>query len=216
VCRDSILRDSKVCAEQGVKRVRGPSRRPELIGDEVVRNVGRQLRRLRQSRGLTLSELATRAGCSDGYLSGVETGAITPTLSSISTLAAVLGADLGAFFGGEPEDTIHVHRAGSGQRLRISPTASQTYTILSARRLEPSFTGLVEDLAPTPDDTSYRYFGERFLVLLEGSVVMGIGAEEYALGPFDTLHYSSHPAHRVRVTSDVPARILWVVTPALL
>ncbi len=165
---------------------------------------------------MTLSDLAARAGCSDGYLSSVENGTITPTLSSISTLAAVLGADVGAFFGATAEDTVHVHRAGSGHRLRISPTASQSYTILSARRLEPSFTGLVEDLAPAPDDTTYRYFGERFLVLLEGSIVMGIGAEEYALAPFDTLHYSSHPAHRLRVTSDEPARILWVVTPALL
>jgi transcriptional regulator with XRE-family HTH domain len=188
----------------------------ELSGDEVVRNVGRQLRRLRQSRAMTLSDLAARAGCSDGYLSGVETGTITPTLSSISTLAAVLGADLGAFFGGEPDDALHVHRAGSGHRLRISATASQTYTILSARRLEPSFTGLVEDLAPARDDLSYRYFGERFLVLLEGSIVMGIGAEEFALEALDSLHYSSHPAHRVRVTSEQPARILWVVTPALL
>lgn len=141
---------------------------------------------------------------------------ITPTLSSISTLAAVLGADVGAFFGSQPEDSLHVHRARSAHRLRISPAASQTYTILSARRLEPSFTGLIEDLAPAPDDASYRYFGERFLVMLEGEITMGIGAEEYELRPGDTLHYSSHPAHRVRVTSEGPAHILWVVTPALL
>jgi transcriptional regulator with XRE-family HTH domain len=181
-----------------------------------VKNVGRQLRRLRQSRGLTLSDLAARAGCSDGYLSSVETGGITPTLSSISTLAAVLGADVSAFFRASPEDNVHVHRADSAQRLRISQTARQTYTILSARRLEPSFTGLVEDLAPTKDDTSYRYFGERFLVLLEGALSLCIGAEEYHLVPFDTLHYSSHPAHLIRVTSEESARILWVVTPALL
>lgn len=165
---------------------------------------------------MTLSDLATRAGCSDGYLSSVETGVITPSLSALSTLAAVLRADVGAFFGGAAEDAVQVRRAGYGQRLRISPTASQTYTILSARRLEPSCTGLLEELAPAPDDTTYRYFGERLLVLLDGSLVIGIGAEEYDLVPGDTLHYSSHPAHWVRVTSGTPATILWVVTPALL
>lgn len=187
-----------------------------LDTDEVVRNVGRQLRRLRRSRGMTLVELARRAGCSSGYLSSVENGTITPTLSSISTLAAVLGADMSAFFRSTPEERVHVQRAASSHRWRISPTASQTYTILSSRRLEPSFTGLMEELAPTPDDTSYRYFGERFLVMLEGTLAAWIGAEEYFLGPLDTLHYSSHPAHLVRVTSEEPARILWVVTPALL
>ncbi len=165
---------------------------------------------------MTLTQLARRAGCSDGYLSSIESGTITPTLSSISTLAAVLGADVSAFFHPTGEETVHVQRAVSSHRLRISPTASQTYTILSSRRLEPSFTGLLEDLEPTPDETSYRYFGERFLVMLKGTLAAWIGAEEYLLGPFDTLHYSSHPAHLVRVTSKEPARILWVVTPALL
>jgi transcriptional regulator with XRE-family HTH domain len=165
---------------------------------------------------MTLAELATRAGCSDGYLSSVENGAITPTLSALSTLAAVLAADVGVFFQSGGEEPVHVHRAGSQPRLRISSQASQTYAILASRRLEPSFTALIEDLAPDPDETSYRYFGERFLVVLEGTLVFTIGAEEHQLAPHDTLHYSSHPAHRVRVTSPSPARILWVVTPALL
>lgn len=165
---------------------------------------------------MTLAQLARRAGCSDSYLSSVESGTITPTLSSISTLAAILGADVSAFFRSTPEERVHVQRAVSSHRLRISRTASQTYTILSSRRLEPSFTGLIEDFAPIPDETSYRYFGERFLVMLEGMLAACIGAEEYFLGPLDTLHYSSHPAHLVRVISKEPARILWVVTPALL
>ena len=69
--------------------------------------------------GMTLAELAGRAGCSDSYLSSVEKGPITPTLSALSTLAAVLGADVGASFGGEPEEAVHLERAGSGPRLHI-------------------------------------------------------------------------------------------------
>ena len=190
--------------------------RGERGHDGVIGNVGRQLRGLRRARGMTLAQLASRAGCSDGYLSSVENGAITPTLSALSTLAAVLAADVGVFFDGTEEENVHVHRAGSRPSLRISPNASETYAILMSRRLEPSFTALIEDLVPAPDETSYRYFGERFLVVLEGSLVFTIGTEEYDLAPYDTLHYSSHPAHRARVTSQTPARILWVVTPALL
>ena len=184
--------------------------------DEVVKNVGRQLRLLRRSRRLTLAELAQRTGCSDGYLSSVEQGTTAPTLSSIATLAAVLGADVSAFFPSAEESALHVHRGNEEHRLRISPQAKQTYTILSARRLEPSFTGLVEEIKPAPDDTSYRYFGERFLVVLDGTISVRIGIDTYALSPGDALHYSSHPDHLLRVTSAEPAHILWVVTPALL
>ncbi|MGO9582729.1 MAG: helix-turn-helix domain-containing protein [Acidimicrobiales bacterium] len=178
--------------------------------------MGRQLRLLRRSRRMTLAELAQRTGCTDGYLSSVEQGTTSPTLSSIATLAAVLGADVSAFFPSAEESSLHVHRGDEEHRLRISEHANQTYTILSARRLEPSFTGLLEEISPSPDDTSYRYFGERFLVVLGGTISLRIGIDTYALGPGDTLHYSSHPDHLLRVTSAEPAHILWVVTPALL
>jgi len=74
----------------------------------------------------------------------------------------------------------------------------------------------VEEIKPAPDDTSYRYFGERLLVVLGGTISLRIGIDTYALGPGDTLHYSAHPDHLLRVTSAEPAHILWVVTPALL
>jgi len=184
--------------------------------DHVAENVGRQLRRLRRSRGLTLAELAARAGCTSGYLSSVENGSTTPTLSSISTLAAVLGSDMSGFFAPAEAERVHVHRAKDQQRLRIAPRANQTYTILSATKLEPSFTGLIEELVQPTDDTSYSYLGERFMLVLDGEVELRVAAETYKLGPGDTIHYSSHPDHYLCVTSEEPAHMFWIVTPALL
>lgn len=184
--------------------------------DHVADNVGRQLRRLRRSRGLTLAELATRAGCTSGYLSNVENGATAPTLSSISTLAAVLGSDMSSFFAPTEEERVHVHRASHQERLRIAPQANQTYTILSGAKLEPSFTGLVEELVQPTDDTSYSYLGERFMLVLDGELELRVAAETYRLGPGDTIHYSSHPDHYLRVVSEGPAQMFWIVTPALI
>jgi transcriptional regulator with XRE-family HTH domain len=184
--------------------------------DEVIERVGRQLRLLRRARGLTLAELASRAGCTDGYLSNVEKGVTVPTLSSIATLAAVLGSDLTAFFPTQPDEQVHVHRAADLSHLRIAASATESYTILSARSVQPSFTGLLDEIQPSPSDTSYSYFGERFLLMLDGTVELRVGSARYELGPGDTIHYSSHPDHLLRVTSPGPAVILWIVTPALL
>jgi transcriptional regulator with XRE-family HTH domain len=182
--------------------------------DEVIEQAGRQLRLLRRARGLTLSELAERAGCTDGYLSSVETGATTPTLSSLATLAAVLGSDMSVFFPTRQRDPIHVHRASDNRHLRIASN-SESYTILSARSVDPSYTGLLEDIAQ-PSETSYSYFGERFLLMLAGDIELRIGSGTHRLAPGDSIHYSSHPDHLLRVTSARPANILWIVTPALI
>lgn len=183
--------------------------------DEVIEQAGRQLRLLRRARGLTLSELAERAGCTDGYLSSVETGATTPTLSSLATLAAVLGSDMSVFFPTRQRDPIHVHRASDNRHLRVASN-SESYTILSARSVDPSYTGLLEDIPPSPAETSYSYFGERFLLMLSGEIELRIGSSTHRLAPGDCIHYSSHPDHLLRVTSAKPANILWIVTPALI
>jgi transcriptional regulator with XRE-family HTH domain len=63
-----------------------PRRRPEPLWREAV---GWRLRRLRQRRGLTIVEVADRAGISPQYLSELERGRKDP---SSEVLAAVAGA----------------------------------------------------------------------------------------------------------------------------
>jgi len=186
------------------------------VVDEVIERVGRQLRLLRKARGMTLAELADRAGLSDGYLSSVERGSTVPSLSSLATIAAVLGSDMSVFFPAGARDHVYVHRAAESAHLRVATASTETYTILSARSVDPSFTGLLEDIAPSGADTSYSFFGERFLVMLAGEIELRIDATSYRLGPGEMIHYSSHPSHILHVTSAEPAQILWVVTPALL
>ena len=171
---------------------------------------------LRQARGLTLAELGERAGLSDGYLSSVERGVTAPTLSSLGTIAAVLGSDMSVFFPTKDRDQVHIHRAERGSHLRVAATSTETYTILSARSVAPNFTALIEDIAPTATDTAYSFFGERLLVMLAGAIELRIDTTTYHLGPGQMIHYSSHPSHVLRVVSSEPAQILWVVTPALL
>lgn len=186
--------------------------------DEVVERVGGRLRQLRRARGMTLAELADRAGLTDGYLSNVEKSVTTPRLSTLATLAAVLGSDMAVFFPPTGASTVHLHRADQMDHLRVASSSAETYTILSARNVDPTFTGLLDQITPLETDTSYSYtyFGERLLLVLEGEIEMRIGAIVHRLGPGETLHYSSHPEHMLSVVSKTPALILWVVTPAIL
>jgi transcriptional regulator with XRE-family HTH domain len=53
--------------------------------------VGRNVKRIRQDRGLTQEELAERSGFSQQYISGLERGRRNPTIVSIYELATALG-----------------------------------------------------------------------------------------------------------------------------
>ena len=53
--------------------------------------VGRNLRRIRQLKGLTQEQLAERSGFSQQYLSGLERGERNPTIVTLYELAQTLG-----------------------------------------------------------------------------------------------------------------------------
>ncbi|WP_230414805.1 helix-turn-helix domain-containing protein [Micromonospora tarapacensis] len=58
--------------------------------------VGRRLRGLRETRGLTLSELARLAGVGKATLSGLENGTRDPRLETLYAIAAALGVPMSA------------------------------------------------------------------------------------------------------------------------
>ncbi|MFD7918265.1 helix-turn-helix domain-containing protein [Streptomyces sp. NPDC059740] len=57
---------------------------------------GSRIRELRRERGLSLSELARRAGVGKATLSGLETGARNPTAETLYAVAGQLGVELTA------------------------------------------------------------------------------------------------------------------------
>jgi len=67
-------------------------------------SIGREVRRLREQRGLTISELAGVAEISGGMLSKIETGSTSPSLSSLQALTRALHIPISALFGAvEPQ-----------------------------------------------------------------------------------------------------------------
>ena len=63
---------------------------------ELSADVGRRLRALRTERGLSLSELARRAGLGKGTLSELETGRRNPTLDTLFAVTSALRLPLSA------------------------------------------------------------------------------------------------------------------------
>ncbi|MBI5627527.1 MAG: helix-turn-helix transcriptional regulator [Candidatus Rokubacteria bacterium] len=61
----------------------------------LAMTVARNLKRLREARGLTQEVLARRAGCSLAYLSRLEGGRHEPTLTMLAKLAKALGVKVG-------------------------------------------------------------------------------------------------------------------------
>jgi transcriptional regulator with XRE-family HTH domain len=70
----------------------------KLPNRETVENIGQRIRQLRESRGLTQSQLQVRSSVSRSYLSRIESGQMTPSLGTLEKLSEALGTGLKRFF----------------------------------------------------------------------------------------------------------------------
>ena len=77
-------------------RVPAPAPETDTDAPTPAERIGRRVTELRRERGLSLSELAARAGIGKATLSGVEAGTRNPTLETLYAITGQLGLPLAA------------------------------------------------------------------------------------------------------------------------
>lgn len=65
---------------------------------KILKDFGRNLKRIRQSCGLSLRELAAAAGLEHAQIGRIELGEVNPTVTTIIDIAEALGVDPGELF----------------------------------------------------------------------------------------------------------------------
>lgn len=184
--------------------------------DHSIANLGVTIRKHRQSAGMNIKELAKETGYSAAYISQVEGGATLPSLSALSTIAVALGTGINQFFPVDRGPKVKVSRAGDVNKLRMSPNAGEEYTILSSHGPGQPMTALVHRAYPSGREPErFRNVGERFALVLSGSIRFSFDGRVEDLAVGDTAHFASQTPYSLEITSNGPAEILWFVSPAI-
>ena len=183
---------------------------------QVGRQLGGVARRLRESQGLTLSDVALSAGISAGMLSRLETGHVTPSLETLVALADALGvrpALLLQEVGGGEEGA---QRVPSGQGLEVVRRGTRrghTYHLLAAQRgpkksFEPFLVTLTDRSEVFP---GFQHPGTEFIYVLAGSLTYRHGSHSYPLAPGDSLSFRGDVPHGPETLGKVPIRMLSII-----
>lgn len=93
------------------------------IADKTARQVGRAVKASREAQKLTLRALAAKSGVSPSMISDIERGAKSPTISTLTVVAAALGVPMSALVESAKlaPGRIHVVR-GSERPALIDPS----------------------------------------------------------------------------------------------
>jgi mannose-6-phosphate isomerase-like protein (cupin superfamily)/DNA-binding XRE family transcriptional regulator len=201
--------------------------------NEMSDRLGERLRQVRIARGLSVRELARRAGRSASLVSQVERGLTTPSAGVVYSLANELGISLDYLFGtGDTEQAAAplsaevspwgraTGAAGAGILQRASDRSSiDLSTGVRWERLTPTYDGRVDFIEivyepggqSSEDGRSLRHDGREYLYVLEGELEAVVGFDKLALSQGDSLAFDPATPHHYRNPTNGIVRVLSVV-----
>lgn len=188
-----------------------PGESSEAPAVNLTRWLGRVIAAERAQLGLTVAELARRAGISAGLVSQLERGVGNPSLETVASLSRALGVPMGRFFAGASVEGNVVRRL-ERKRLVLGD-GSLTYEML-VPDLSGRLSMLSIELPPhfTNEHAPFEHVGEEVLVILEGSVDMYVGGSHTRLLEGDSIRINAAIPHWYATDSD-PVRVISAMTP---
>jgi transcriptional regulator with XRE-family HTH domain len=188
-----------------------------------LEDIGARLREERDRVGISQRELARRIGLSASMISQIESGQSKPSVSTLYGIVTELGVSVDEVFSGNGDRAAGADGDPSGaagpvvrieDRHVIDLDSGVRWELLTSHRHEDvDFLHVVYDVggSSSSDAETIRHPGREFGVVLEGRLGVRLGAEEYELGPGDSIAFDSTRAHRLWTIGDEPVRGIWFV-----
>ena len=166
--------------------------------------VGRETRRWRQARGLTLSQVGERSGLNIGYLSQIENDKAVPSLDALVAIAAALDVPV-AWLVIDSTPPPRVGRADDRPWLEVVEGARMTEVDAGTSRDMCIIEAVVE---PGGRTGIHAHRGDEHHVVLSGRWRFTQGEHVFELGPGDFMAWDPTVPHDVEVIGEEPGRIL--------
>jgi transcriptional regulator with XRE-family HTH domain len=185
----------------------------ELSGAEL----GLRLRMARRTKGWTMKQLATAAGCSESLLSKIENGRNLPSLPQLHRLVQVLDTNIGWLFGDRASQRNIVFRAGQRPVIALDPQhrgegiALERVIPFSDMHLLQCNIHHIAEGGSSAGPIAHE--GEEVGYVLAGRIELIVDGKSHRLAAGDAFVFRSDRQHAYRNIGEGTASIFWVNTP---
>lgn len=179
----------------------------------VERDIGLRIKALRQASHLTLKQLAEEVGCSDAYLSQIENGRVSPSISSLKKIATALRTKITDFFVEFQDDEPVVLSPDDRVTLSLERWNARIQSLVRNprnKRMHPFFTTI------QPGGGShglYSHVGEEFGIVLKGELEITLNDTVYRVAENESFYYNSSEPHSWTNPTDGQTTVVWVISP---
>ncbi len=177
--------------------------------------VGVNIKRSRESREITLRELAEQVKLSASLLSQIETGKVSPSLSTLKKISDALQTTVGALVGedNQPSDALVLRKSDRKVLSHLSEGIKMfmlTYKDAN-KQMEPLLFRL--DPNASSGKSLYKHFGQEFILIIKGTLELKLNDVRYVLKKGDSMYFNSNIPHKFKNIDRGITEAVWIVTP---
>lgn len=157
--------------------------------------VGERLRLVRERFGLSQRELARRSNVTNGTLSNIEQGRVSPSIVSLEKILKAIPMSMQEFFSEDMEVSPSIYRAEQLVEIHKNDT---TYRILPLTEADQQGAYLAQQTyAPGAKVTSEWMVHQGIIagIVISGELSVQLDGADYLLSPGDGFSFSIHRTH---------------------
>jgi transcriptional regulator with XRE-family HTH domain len=162
--------------------------------------IAKKIRQLRLEKRMTQDNLASKTGFSKAFISKIENHKTSPSIASLSEIAAALGVSISTLLDESPGENQDIIIVRKGQRKKIVRPESDigfTYESLAYKKKRKTMEPFIIKYPPGMHvQKLFEHEGEEMLFILKGKIKLIYGNKTFILGEEDTAYFNPSIPHR--------------------
>ncbi len=183
--------------------------------EDILLQIGNQIRERRKNKGITVQELAERASVSKGLISQIENSRAVPSLMVLIAIIRALDIDLNVFFkeidAENSTKTILVKRRDEYDYFEKEQALGFRYHRIFTKNIEKSTVDIVLlELEPNASRPMVETEAFEYKYILSGTIAYQLADETFQLDTGDSMLFDGRIPHTPRNIGQDKAIILVV------
>jgi len=175
--------------------------------------LGSQIRKKREQKGTTLTRAAREINISPSLLSQIETGVVSPSISTLRAIADYLDTPIGVLLNESiSKENFNIIRKNN-KKHSIVKGKGVKFHILSPSNSNIEFMYDEFESNSSTGGKLYQHEGEECAFVLEGKLEINLNGNKFILNKGDFVWFQSSIPHQITNLSDKKSVAIWVDSP---
>lgn len=185
------------------------------VAEKMLRALGDKIRKLRHDSDISIQRLSEISGVSPAGIYKIETGQMTPSVTTLIKISNALGKKA-SFFIEDFEQVKNVEFVRADKREKLPGTEGKLKVEIIAGMLQDcKMYGGLFTVSPggRSGDDHLMHQGEEFIFCLSGEADFTVGEDVFHLQEGDALHYKTEIPHSFHNNGKRKSKLLYILTP---